>query len=133
MVFGVHLQVLRQLPDARRRERDLDLGRARVLLTSPVLGDQIALDCCLFCQTEAELYRLFDYRPFHTISTDPSDRGSAPARQAPGPPIPIPWAWPRLRCPGGLRPMVGPEGLGVRTSGLPELSAVLFHPYCVAT
>src|SRR5258706_13144329 len=109
MVFGVHLQVLCELPDARRRERDLDLGRARVLLASPVLGDQIALDCCLFCQTEVELYRLLDDRQFHTISTDPSDRGSAPARQAPGLSITIAWAWPRLWWPGGMSSMWSPE------------------------
>src|SRR6267378_6822437 len=63
MVLGVRLQVLGELPDARRRERDLDFGRARVLLSSPVIGDQLALDFSLFCQTEVELYRPFDYRP----------------------------------------------------------------------
>src|SRR5260370_39106426 len=57
MVLGVRLQVLGELPDARRRERDLDLGRARVLLSPPVLGDHFALDFSLFCQTEAKLYR----------------------------------------------------------------------------
>src|SRR5712692_4344320 len=78
MVLGVRLEVLGELPDARRRERDLDLGRARVLVSSPVLGDHFALDFSLFCQTEEELYRLFDDRLFHTISTLPSERGSAP-------------------------------------------------------
>src|SRR5216684_5778404 len=62
MVLGVRLQVLRQLPDARRRERDLDFGRTRVLLSSPVLDDHFALDFSLFCQTEEGLYRPFDDR-----------------------------------------------------------------------
>src|SRR5216683_6353919 len=117
MVLGVRLQVLGELPDARRRERDLDLGRARVLVSSPVLGDHFALDFSLFCQTEEELYRLFDDRLFHTISTLPSERGSAPARQAPGPSMTIAWAWPRLWCPGGISSMWSPERLISRTSG----------------
>src|SRR5207302_8866870 len=68
MVLGVRLQVLGELPDARRRERDLDFGRARVLLSSPVLGDQLALDFCLFCQTEGRLYRPLDNGPVGTVS-----------------------------------------------------------------
>src|ERR1700736_3762081 len=95
MVLGVRLQVLRQLPDARRRERDLDFGRTRVLLSSPVLGDHFALDFSLFCQTEERLYRPFDDRPQLTYSTEPSERGSAPARQASGPSMTIAAAWPK--------------------------------------
>src|SRR3989442_7685221 len=111
MVLGVRLEVLGELPDARRRERDLDLGRTRVLLSSPVLGDHFALDFSLFCQTEEELYRLFDDRLFHTISTLPSERGSAPARHAPGPSMTIAWAWPRLWCPAGISSIFRPERL----------------------
>jgi hypothetical protein len=57
MVLGVHFQVLGELPDARGGERDLDLGRARVLVAAPVLRDQLAFDFCLCCQTECGLYR----------------------------------------------------------------------------
>ena len=52
VVLGVRLQVLCQLPDARRRECYLDLGGTGVLLSSPVLGDQLASDFRLFCQTD---------------------------------------------------------------------------------
>ncbi len=60
VVLGVNLQVLCELPDARVRKRDLDLGRTGVLLRSPVSGDQLALDFRLFCQTDRELYRPAD-------------------------------------------------------------------------
>ena len=56
MVFGMRLQVLGELPDARGRERDLDLGGARVLVRASVLRDQLAFDFSLDCQTELELY-----------------------------------------------------------------------------
>ena len=52
VVLGVRLQVLCELPDARRRECYLDLGGTGVLLSSPVLGDQLASDFRLFCQTD---------------------------------------------------------------------------------
>src|SRR2546428_5006722 len=117
MVLGVRLQVLGELPDARRRERDLDFGGARVLLSSPVIGDQLALDFSLFCQTEDELYRPFDNRHFQMNSTDPSERGSAPARHAPGPSMTIAWAWPSVRCPGGISSIFSPERLSSRAWG----------------
>src|SRR6266851_8658908 len=117
MVLGVRLQVLGELPDARRRERDLDLGRARVLLSPPVLGDHFALDFSLFCQTEAKLYRPSGNHRYGTISTLPSERGSAPARHAAGPSITIAWAWPRLWCPAGISSTFRPERLRSRASG----------------
>src|SRR5260370_17014810 len=111
MVLGVRLQVLGELPDARRRERDLDLGRARVLLSPPVLGDHFALDFSLFCQTEAKLYRPSGNHRYGTISTLPSERGSAPARHAAGPSIPIPWPWPRRCSPPAITPISTPHPL----------------------
>src|SRR4029077_13664508 len=57
VVLGVRFQVLGQLPDARGRERDLDFGRSGVLLPAPVLGDQLAFDFSLYCQTDRQVYR----------------------------------------------------------------------------
>src|SRR5258708_22002218 len=85
MVLGVRLQVLGELPDARRRERDLDLGRARVLLGPPVLGDHFALDFSLFCQTEAKLYRPSGNHRFVGLSSDGLD-AAVGTRIGAGPP-----------------------------------------------
>src|SRR3954453_291807 len=43
VVVLVLLEVLRQVPDARREHRDLDLGRARVPLARRVLGHDLLL------------------------------------------------------------------------------------------
>ncbi len=54
MVLGVRLQMLRELPNAGGRKRDLDLGGTRVLLTALVFRDQLAFDFRLSCQTADE-------------------------------------------------------------------------------
>src|SRR5689334_19196101 len=64
VVFGVRLQVLGELLDARVREGDLDLRGSRVLVCASVFRDQIALDCVLYCQTQRASIRGRRCRPF---------------------------------------------------------------------
>ena len=54
VVLGMRLQVLGELPDAGGRQRDLDLGGTRVLVSALKLRDQLALDLCLYCQTKSK-------------------------------------------------------------------------------
>src|SRR5438270_9257962 len=116
VVLGVRLQVLRELPDPGRGQRDLDFGRTRVRVTAPVVRDQLALDFFLDCQTRLASIRgargrrseagwsgpSGGSRPQLTSTTLPSERGSAPARHRPGPSITIACAWPNEWCFAGI-------------------------------
>src|SRR6202521_325312 len=109
MVFGVRLQVLGELPDARGGERDLDFGGPRVFVGASVLGDQLAFDFRLYCQTESELYLRENRRVQTDSATEPSDRGSAPARHTEGPSMTMACAWPSVSSFGGLSSTGKPE------------------------
>ena len=102
MVLGVRLQVLGELPDASVGQGDLNFGGSSVPVSAPVVRDQLAFDFFLYCQTrlasirEAHitvrpdnlwlwLAKSVDRPDYRAYSTDPSDLGSAPARQFTGP------------------------------------------------
>src|SRR5262245_5772247 len=53
MVLRMRPEVLRELVDALREERDLDLGRARVRLRAPVAPDDLQL--CFLGQSQTGL------------------------------------------------------------------------------
>src|SRR2546429_8447359 len=99
VVFGVRLQVLGELLDARVRKGDLHFGGTRVLVRATVFRDQLALDFVLYCQTQQGSIRGDDYL---TYSTLPSERGSAAPRHFPGPSTTIACAWPNQWCREGM-------------------------------
>ena len=56
VVFGVRLQVLSELSNARGRKRYLDFRGPRVPLSALVIRDQLAFDAVLYCQTRNAVY-----------------------------------------------------------------------------
>src|SRR5579864_5952816 len=62
----MRLQVLGQIPDARREKRDLDLGRTRVLVGAFVLRDELAFDFSLYCQNSTLKYTCAPARAVRT-------------------------------------------------------------------
>src|ERR1700730_10571016 len=57
VVLLVRLQVLSELPDALREDRDLNLGRARIRVMELVLRNQLSFDFGVDCQTDGRLYQ----------------------------------------------------------------------------
>ena len=83
MVFGVRLQVLRELPDASVRQRDLNFWGSCVPFSALVVRDQLALDFVLYCQTRLASIRGFVEGTFPVPSTS---RPSTAADLMPPPP-----------------------------------------------
>src|ERR1700730_4047714 len=57
VVLLVRLQVLSELPDALREDRDLNLGRARIRVMELVLRNQLSFYFGVDCQTDGRLYQ----------------------------------------------------------------------------